>query len=112
MSQQNAGVQPAAIPEQDGLHDKETAKVNGHSSGSDLASDERSDLEPDIEGDYGSGRDHVFANPKVADYWRNVYEQATYEGRHRFDPDFTWSAKEEKAVKRKVCSQYSCISQC
>jgi len=59
--------------------------------------------EIEIQGDYGSGRDHVFSDPKVADYWRNVYETAHYEGRHRFDPTFTWSAAEELRLKRKVC---------
>ncbi|KAJ8089387.1 hypothetical protein PM082_014635 [Marasmius tenuissimus] len=56
----------------------------------------------EVQGDYGSGRDHIFSDPKVADYWRNVYETAHYEGRHRYDPTFTWSAAEELRVKRKV----------
>lgn len=55
-----------------------------------------------VQGDYGSDRHHVFAEPKVADYWRDIYEKAQYEGRHRFDPDITWSADEEKKLKRKV----------
>ena len=55
-----------------------------------------------VEGDYGSGRDHAFADPKVADYWRSIYEKAQYEGRHRFDTDITWSADEEKKLKRRV----------
>ncbi|EME79282.1 uncharacterized protein MYCFIDRAFT_79616 [Pseudocercospora fijiensis CIRAD86] len=55
-----------------------------------------------VEGDYGSDRNHVFADEKVADYWRDVYEKAKYEGRHRFDPDITWSADEEKRLKRKI----------
>lgn len=58
----------------------------------------------DIDGDYGSYGVHVFTDPKVAEYWRNVYEAASYEGRHRFDPTFTWSATEEKHLKRKVSS--------
>lgn len=55
-----------------------------------------------VEGDYGSDGNHVFADPKVAEYWRDVYEKAQYEGRHRFDPEITWSADEEKKLKRKV----------
>ncbi|TKX22531.1 MFS transporter-like protein 92 [Elsinoe australis] len=58
--------------------------------------------EEEIDGDYGSYHDHVFKDPKVADYWRNVYEKAHYEGRHRFDPNMTWSATEEKRLRRKV----------
>lgn len=68
------------------------------------SSDSREESVGDVEiqGDYGSGRDHAFSDPKVADYWRNVYEKAHYEGRHRFDPTFTWTAQEEIRVKRKV----------
>ena len=52
--------------------------------------------------DYGSYGDHIFSNPEVAAHWAAVYEKAHYEGRHRFDPTFTWSAAEERAVRRKV----------
>ncbi|EOD43958.1 putative allantoate permease protein [Neofusicoccum parvum UCRNP2] len=68
-------------------------------AGSESRDESINDVE--IKGDYGSGRDHLFADPKVADYWRNIYENAKYEGRHRFDPTFTWSAEEEIRVKRK-----------
>ncbi|ETI23128.1 hypothetical protein G647_04925 [Cladophialophora carrionii CBS 160.54] len=64
-------------------------------------SDDTSSIE-DVDGDYGSYGNHVFSDPKVAEYWRNVYENAHYEGRHRFDPSFTWSATEEKRLKRKI----------
>ncbi|KAL1617965.1 hypothetical protein SLS54_007498 [Diplodia seriata] len=68
------------------------------------ASESREDSISDVEiqGDYGSGRDHAFSDPKVAEYWGDVYEKAHYEGRHRFDPAFTWSAQEEIKLKRKV----------
>ncbi|PIA93026.1 putative transporter [Cercospora beticola] len=55
-----------------------------------------------VQGDYGSDSHHVFSEPKVADYWRGVYEKAEYEGRHRFDPTLTWSADEELKLRRKV----------
>jgi hypothetical protein len=55
-----------------------------------------------LDPEYGSYNDHIFANLQVAEYWREVYEKAHYEGRHRFDPTFTWSAEEEKKVRRKV----------
>lgn len=48
--------------------------------------------------------DHVFSDPNVAAYWRNVYNEAKYESRHRFDPEFTWSAQSERLLKRKVFS--------
>lgn len=46
--------------------------------------------------------DNVFSDPAVAEHWRNVYERAKYESRHRFDPDFTWSPQSEVLLKRKV----------
>ena len=55
-----------------------------------------------VEGDYGSNGDHVFTDESNAIYWRKVYEQAQYEGRHRYDPSYKWSAAEEKKLLRKV----------
>ncbi|SMR53101.1 unnamed protein product [Zymoseptoria tritici ST99CH_1E4] len=55
-----------------------------------------------VVGGYGSDHHHAFAKPEVAEYWRGVYEAAQYEGRHRFDPDVTWSAEEEKKLLRKI----------
>lgn len=80
-------------------YDPKTRHVGGKHPPSDSASEFRED--EDIDGDYGSYHGHVFSDPKVAEYWRNVYDTATYEGRHRFDPNFSWTAAEEKAVKRK-----------
>jgi hypothetical protein len=71
--------------------------------GSDRASGEDPGEDvPEIEDGYGSHHDHVFSDPEIAEYWRSVYEIAQYEGRHRFDPNFTWSAAEEKRLKRKI----------
>lgn len=65
-------------------------------------SDVSTHSDEDVQGHYGSGRDHAFSDPAVAAHWRNIYEKAQYEGRHRFDPDLTWSAQEEKKLVRKV----------
>ncbi|KAI0180351.1 MFS general substrate transporter [Hypoxylon sp. FL1284] len=51
---------------------------------------------------YGSTDDHVFSDPAVAERWRGVYEKAGYENRHRFDPEYKWTAEEEKRLVRKV----------
>lgn len=68
--------------------------------------DPTQDVEPDskIEPDdvYGSTDNHVFADERVAEYWRNIYENAQYEGRHRFDPHFEWTAEEEIKLKHKI----------
>lgn len=57
-----------------------------------------------VVGDLGSDGNHAFSDPKVAEYWRGVYEKANYECRHRFDPNATWSAEEEKKLRRRVRS--------
>lgn len=53
---------------------------------------------------HGSYEDHVFSDRVTAQYWRDVYEEAKYEGRHRFDPNYTWTAEEERKLVRKVCA--------
>lgn len=58
-----------------------------------------------VEGNFGSQGGHVFEDEKKAAYWRAVYEKANYESLHRFDPNFKWSAKEEKALVWKVCAK-------
>ncbi|KAI1213067.1 MFS general substrate transporter [Annulohypoxylon truncatum] len=52
--------------------------------------------------EYGSTDDHVFSDPAVAEKWRQVYEKARYENRHRFDPEYKWTAEEEKRLVRKI----------
>lgn len=49
-----------------------------------------------------SSQQGPFATPADVEYWSQVYEEAKYEGRHRFDPSFQWSPIEEKKLVRKV----------
>lgn len=49
-----------------------------------------------------STKTNPFADPVVADRWRDVYEKASYEARHVFDPNLTWSAEEERRLVRKL----------
>lgn len=51
---------------------------------------------------YGSSDEHPFSDPEVAARWRDVYEKARYENRHRFDPNYRWTADEEKKLVRKI----------
>lgn len=37
-----------------------------------------------------------FLDPKVAHYYRGLYEDAKYECRHAFDPELEWTAEEEE----------------
>ncbi|KAG9250302.1 major facilitator superfamily domain-containing protein [Emericellopsis atlantica] len=81
------------------------SKSVSHPSSSDngiVPSEQSSTEDPSQDGYLGSTRNHVFADPSVAEYWRTKYEKAEYENRHRFDPDFHWSSDEEKKLVRKV----------
>jgi hypothetical protein len=62
----------------------------------------------DVRSTHSSIDDHIFKDEATAKYWRNVYDKAQYEGRHRFDPNYTWTEKEEKKLVRKVCTMPSC----
>lgn len=61
-----------------------------------------SSLKEQVAQQYGSTDEHVFSDPSIADHWRKVYEKASYENRHRFDPNYTWSAEDERRLVRKV----------
>ena len=54
------------------------------------------------ESGYGSSDEHIFSDPSLAEYWHGIYEKAGYENRHRFDPDYKWTAEEEKKLVRKI----------
>lgn len=43
-----------------------------------------------------------FRDPVVAQYYRDLYEKSQYECRAAFDPDFEWTAEEEKKLVRKL----------
>jgi hypothetical protein len=43
-----------------------------------------------------------FVDPDVAARWKAVYDASSYECRHVFDPNLTWSAEEEKKIIRKL----------
>lgn len=45
---------------------------------------------------------HVFSDPARAELWKKRYEDAGYENRHRFDPNYQWTEAEEKKLVRKV----------
>ncbi|KAI9689623.1 MAG: hypothetical protein M1820_010144 [Bogoriella megaspora] len=53
-----------------------------------------------------------FSDPKIAEHYRKIYEDAKYECRHVFDPDLEWTAAEEKKIVRKldlrVCT-WACV---
>ncbi|KAI9661081.1 MAG: hypothetical protein M1821_009408 [Bathelium mastoideum] len=73
---------------------------------------------PNVSDDSASSKEdsqlsrNPFSDPKVAEFYRKVYENAKYECRHVFDPDLEWTAAEERKIVRKldwhVCT-WACI---
>lgn len=60
----------------------------------------------------GSGTGgNIFSNPKVAKHFAKLYEEAQYENRHLFDPEFEWTPQEEKKLVRKL-DWYVCTWAC
>lgn len=94
------------IMDEKSIHTSEMAK-NKKSEGVETGSAVPLDIEDDQLSNkntwLGSTQQHPFSAPENAQYWETVYETAKYEGRHRFDPTFQWSASEEKQLVRKVC---------
>lgn len=43
-----------------------------------------------------------FLDPKVEEYYRDLYTKSRYESYSAFDPTFEWSEEEEKVVVRKL----------
>ncbi|EGW31268.1 uncharacterized protein SPAPADRAFT_154163 [Spathaspora passalidarum NRRL Y-27907] len=43
-----------------------------------------------------------FLDPKVEEYYRQVYSESNYESYSAFDPHFTWEEEEEKKLVRKL----------
>lgn len=79
----------------DALAVKPDSKYGPESHGS-VETDEVSDEESSV------AEQHIFNNPVVAERWRDIYEKAEYENRHRFDPTFMCTPEEEKRLVRKI----------
>ncbi|KAL7273650.1 hypothetical protein RUND412_003478 [Rhizina undulata] len=91
------------LPAPEFLREAKNAAINEEEkSGTSSLNDEISVESGLVEGDYGSQGGHIFEQKKIADYWRDVYENAKYEGRHRYDPTYKWTAAEEKKLLRKI----------
>lgn len=55
------------------------------------------DKEVDAES-LSSYNSHVFQDPVVCEYYKDLYEKTNYECRHHFDPEITWTLEEEKKI--------------
>lgn len=65
------------------------------------------DVKSPIEADEASDRSSIdarnpFKDPKVAEYYRDLYEKAQYESREAFDPEIEWTAAEERSLVRRL----------
>lgn len=45
--------------------------------------------------------DHIFQDPIVEAYYRDLYAKTNYECKDHFDPELTWTPEEEKKILRK-----------
>lgn len=70
------------------------AVSTGYSTDSDLAGRERSRF----------ADEPTFEMTEDVSFYKPI---DTYEGVHRWDPEFEWSPEEEKKIVRKVCSKFS-----
>ncbi|KAJ4173041.1 hypothetical protein NW754_012046 [Fusarium falciforme] len=84
--------------------DNKEVYVNDRDTKEVFVNDQSPSDSPNDSGDEtaSSTIEHVFSDPQVAERWRKVYENAKYENRHRFDPNYTWTAEEEKRLVRKL----------
>ena len=72
--------------------DLKTAKTSESAVSSDLSGSEDNDFD---------SKD-PFNTPENIAHWKQVYEDASYECRHVFDPTLTWTEEEEKKIIRKL----------
>ncbi|KAH8681969.1 permease of the major facilitator superfamily [Xylariales sp. PMI_506] len=68
-----------------------------------------SDVKKTVEDVYDSTSDsevfdgrNPFIDPEVANRWRDTYEAASYECRHKFDPELKWTEEDEKKLVKKL----------
>ncbi|KAF6820116.1 allantoate permease [Colletotrichum plurivorum] len=87
-------------PFKDGTQETKDVKTS-QAQGTDTSASSlrEQEVSPDA---YGSTEEHAFSDPSIADHWRKVYEKAEYENRHRFDPNYQWSAEAERKLVRKI----------
>lgn len=83
------------------LHQQQIIMANSQLK--ELAIPNEKRVSDDESSDTSSINEHQFKNENIANFWRGVYEKSGYEGRHRFDPNYTWTPQEESKLVRKVC---------
>ena len=69
--------------------------------GFNVTTDVKSPVEVDEASDKSSiDAKNPFKDPKVAEHYHDLYENAQYESREAFDPDIEWTAAEERSLVR------------
>lgn len=64
-------------------------------------SNHRYDTESDVVSEKSLSSSHIFQDPEVLAYYRDLYERSNYECKDHFDPELTWTPEEEKKITRK-----------
>ncbi|CDK26502.1 unnamed protein product [Kuraishia capsulata CBS 1993] len=82
---------------------REDASTHSHGSDEPLTGKQPQTIESTVEESSLKSESTVdaknpFLDPIVAKYYRDTYEKSKYECRERFDPEFTWTEKEEKKI--------------
>lgn len=76
----------AVHPKEDGIAEALKSSNSYGSTPSELSLDEK----------------NPFSDPKVAEFYREIYEGCQYECRGAFDPELEWTPVEEKRIVRKL----------
>ena len=60
------------------------------------------DAKPSLDDNAKLADVHLFQDDTLASHWSDVYENAKYEGRHRFDPNVQWTRRQERNLVRRL----------
>ena len=84
-------------------NNKQNDDGNGSKSNEKIYSEIDYELKNDVEStETNQLTKNPFLDPKVAEYYHDLYKSTNYESYSAFDPQFEWSELEEKVVIRKI----------
>lgn len=63
-----------------------------------------------LSSDEDTVKTNPFLDPKIAEYYRVIYDECQYECREAFDPHYKWTPEEEKKLVRKLDFRVALIS--
>ncbi|CCH44007.1 putative transporter [Wickerhamomyces ciferrii] len=70
----------------------------------DSSRQKTNELNQDYESEITSEKqlDHIFKDPEIAKYYKEIYEKTNYECKDWFDPNYEWNLKDEKKLLWKL----------